>query len=70
MDEIKELREEIVKLRERIAVLEAKGTQWQYNPVQPSLLERYQNLVAPPPATAANPQFVNHNITHGSGTMC
>lgn len=40
-DDIKALREEIAKLRERVAVLEAKPG-WQYNPMQPSLLERYR----------------------------
>jgi len=63
MDEIKELREEIAKLRERIAVLESKRAQWQYNPMQPSLIDRYQMPVVGSPI---NPQFV----THGSGVIC
>lgn len=39
-DDIKALREEIAKLRERVAVLEAKPA-WQYNPTAPSLLQKY-----------------------------
>ena len=56
MDEIKELREEVVKLRERIAVLEASRQapvphlQWnpqQHWPQQPSWVYPYPNSIPP-----------------------
>jgi hypothetical protein len=49
-DEIKALREEVAKLRERVAVLEATRPQWSYDPLKPSLLSQLangQNLYSP-----------------------
>ena len=40
-DELKAMREEIAKLRERVAVLEAKPA-WHPTPLGPSIFEKYR----------------------------
>lgn len=53
--ELKAMREEIAKLRERVAVLEGKPAAWQYNPTGPSLLEQCRDGK---PFTVGTPSFV------------